>query len=347
LKILFLGNFGRHNTDIFRVESFRALDWKVFTYEYRQIAKWIAREELAKENTREARKKVRARINDMFLELMEAHEPDIAFLNKIEMIDPPTLKKAKAAFPNCTMLMFYGDQRGKAETWVADRAREVDALLLTNNDVRQKKQYEDFGVKKIVPHYLATEPSVFRPIPMEEVPEIYHCDIAFFGHNYYKMGRERGTFPFSKMRFELIDALSKEFSVKVYGREWPQDRDYKVMHERHGWAFPTAASGAKILLGINAYHDINRYTSNRFWNCIAVGFHLTYYFTGLQTWFSSGYELAVFHSIPEALQEAEQWLKKNDLRESVRGNGRRKLIDDGHTYEHRTQELLKIVEEVS
>lgn len=314
MKIVYAGTFsGIHVSDNYRNDGFKRVFEKVISYDFRGKIK----------------EKGQMLVNEEIIQLIKNEKPNIFFINNGNGILPDAIKRIKKISPYTMVCMWYGDQRGKALKEVADLAKECDYLLLNNKDEAQWQDYRNMGIKEIDEYHSASDTCVYTYMDREE-----KYDIAFFGTNYGK------RFPESINRFNLMTRLHHKFNLIVYGGHWPIsfNRGGRV----YGEDFSMAVSKAKITIGINAYNNINHYTSNRMWNCMACGKpFLSWYYLGMEDFFKNWKHLVWFRNINEAYNIIDRLLKDKELRKSI-GAGGRSLIKRNHDYINRASELKMI-----
>jgi len=276
--------------------------------------------------------------SEMWNDLLHAigtWKPDILLINKGEIIDPDIIRSAKMQFPRMMVAMFFGDQRGHAERHVARIGAASDVLLINNADEVQFQCYKNLGVPEVMTWHTASATDIFKPMPGTG----YECEVAFMGGYYTR-------FPDSEKRARLIGMVASHFDTLVYGGQWPPDVGARPHIFREDFA--RAVAGAKVVLGINAYNDIDEYTSNRTWNTLACGsaVYLTYRFAGMESLFTDGEHLIVFDKVDDVIPKIRYLLsaKYAPERERIAAAGR-KLVVENHTYRHRAIELLKFYEE--
>lgn len=321
MKILYVGTFvGNHVSDWYRQKAFQKVFEESDTFCYRSSAK-------------------RHTINGMLSKLVitaTKKNYDIIFINKAELIDPNIITQIKVHCPDTLIIYWYGDQRGIAVPEFAKLGAVADIMLVSNSDKNQFEQYKKLGVKKIMAHHTGTDTDVFKPIQAIQQTE-EHYDAIFLGSNY------NVRFPESITRKKMIKRINNNFKLIVYGNNWPNylARGGLVYKD----AYAVAVSNAKITLGINAYNNINGYTSNRMWNCLACGKpHLACYYDGIENMFENWKHLIWFKDSDEALKIIKKLLKDKKMREEIGMNGRQYVVNK-HSYLCRAEEIKNIYKE--
>lgn len=318
IRILYLGAFGKHCSDPYRVIGIKesGLYDLVGSFDYRELKKSFG-------------DLFDFRINDLIKNL----KPDVLLMNKAELITAGDVKLWKQFHPNLIIAYWYGDMRDTIADYVKDKLPVVDAFMTNCDDEFYIDGLEQCGIdrKKIFFSHTATDTTVFRPY--SDNNKIY--DIIFFGGNY------GNKFPDSDIRLEFIHKLINigKYRVKIYGRNWAQlgDSEQPV----YGNDFSRKASQAKIILGFNSFLNIHGYTSNRIWNSMACGFHLTHKYSGIQEVFKKEVHLDWFDGYTDMVKKIDYYLIHPLEREKIFQAGRQE-ISTKHTYSLRAVEMYSI-----
>lgn len=321
MKIIYLGVFSPHCSDKYRVKGFEEAGYEVHALDFRACTR-----ENGLKNTWKT-----------VLNWLDTFHPDIVFVNKGEVFKPIHIKTLKL---RCRLngdkpkwLMFYGDHLLSLPTFLKKNAKSFDGILVETDDPEFCDPLLKAGARNVFYHHSATDLSVFRKLP--QVKET--SDVAFFGNNY-------NTFPLSKKRREIIAALiHSDFKLKIYGASswWGYSNGL-----RWGDDFARAASESKIIVGISTTSGMNKFASNRIWNSMACGMHLTYWFKGIDEIFENHKHLVWFESVAEMLDLVNYYTRNDEKRLEIYKNGL-EFIKNGHTYYHRALELKTIYESLS
>lgn len=313
MRILYLGVFASHCSDRYRLTGFQNCGFDCRFLDFRRL------------NREFGIKKTYTVIKNNIL----GFEPDLVFVNKGEIFKNANIKALRNVDRRMKWVLFYGDHILTLPPFLKDVAKEYDGILVETDDWEYCSELEKAGAKKVYYYHSATDPRVFKKLRVEEI-----CDVSFFGNDY-------STFPLSAMRKEMIQKiLDSEFSIAIYGAsKWYGHG--KGM--RWGADFATAASQSKIILGISTTDKLNKFASNRVWNSMAVGFHLTHYFKGIEMLFRNHHHLVWFKSIEEMMELIKFYSKNDGGRRRIYNNGRQ-LIQFKHSYYQRALELIPIYE---
>jgi len=320
MRILYAGTFtGFWVSDHHRANSFKKYFDRVVQFDYRTVGKGD-----------------NLKMCSILHQSIGSLNPHVLFVNKGEQIIPNTLHRIKLNFPNTFIVAFNGDQRGKASNMTAALGRVADGILINNQHEPQWKEYKDMGVRAIYEYHTASDPSVFKPI--RGIDKKF--DIVFVGGNY------GDKFPLSKFRLNCIRELAKDFKVAISGTtNWRNVPGIHFLGRNYDVKFSEIAAQARCILGVNAFDNVNHYTSNRTWNSMACGRpYVCHYYQGAEHFFDDKKNILFFRNIDD-LKQIVSWIKANEKQADQIGAAGRKLIQTQHTYDHRTEQLLRIYEQ--
>lgn len=215
--------------------------------------------------------------------------------------------------------------------WVADshlgydyrlkRAREFDHVFVSHTPTIARFIKDGIPAEKI--HYMpwAAEPEVYKPYPIIE-----KWDWAFIGY------------PNNEFRIDLIDRFVKEFGLGdgrgYFGWRMGQYQGYNVLDD-----CAKKLSQARVLVNEATKDDLNM----RVFESLACRrFLITEEVPDLLQHFKDGVHLRTFKTIEEAIEIAKDYLANPDARNAIAEAGYKEFLA-GHTYMHRTKELLKTI----
>jgi len=258
-------------------------------------------------------------------------EPDFILINKGEKFTPAVLKEIKQSL-DVPIFLFYGDKRQEWPEVLTRCLPYYDAFLINSDDEDEKRGLERYKPKKVVYHHTATDLDTFqKDLKIDEM-----VDVAFFGSNY------NNIFPESAVRRDWLMRLKTEpgISVMLYGHGW----DGTAKNVLFGADYAEAASRAKVLVGFNAFNDINYYTSNRAFNSMGCGTFVSSRWKGCEEMFTDGKEIAYFSSYSQMVERIRELINDNTLRRKMYLAGRKRLKQE-HTYKVRAQQLMNLAKE--
>ncbi len=144
-------------------------------------------------------------------------------------------------------------------------------------------------------------------------------------------------------RSSFAKEFEKHFDFKVYGNdEWKKYVNCYEGFAEHFKQMPDVFNRSKINLNIIRTCFESGLPMRVFDILGSCGFLLSNYKEELVEYFDDGVDIAVFHSMEEAIELAEYYLKRDELRYKMIESAYNK-VKKFHTYEDRIKEMLKIV----
>lgn len=216
---------------------------------------------------------------------------------------------------------------------LCQRARVVDLFLITNSG--QLDTYTGAGVRRPVFWPQACDTDEYRAV--DSAPEHMQSDVAFVGA------------PGNELRRQLLQMVGREFDLKIWGARWDGlADDYRGVQGREilPQQYGEICAAAKVMLGCDAMRGVEHCFSNRMWLTLGCrGFLLTNYSPGLETFFENHRHLVWYHSPEECLGLLRHYLPLEEDRRRIAQAGF-DLIRSKHTYRHRAQQLIDMVNDL-
>lgn len=188
-----------------------------------------------------------------------------------------------------------------------NKAKEFDFVFC--NQLRAVEEFERDGVKaRWLPH--AVEPQAYPNKPAV----IKKHDLCFIGYVTFRK------------RAEMLDQLFRAVPNFFYG--------HKLFEECSEFY-----RKSRIVFNTAAIDDVNM----RCFEATATGsFLLTEWVPTISDCFREDIHLATFKTMDEAIEKAKYYLEHEDERETIAGQGMQHTLAR-HTYKHRAEELLGVV----
>lgn len=163
---------------------------------------------------------------------------------------------------------------------------------------------------------------------------------SFYGDFYFS--REVAT----RERFSALEKLAKVGEMTFYTHQ--KDTKIPGVHVKGGVNYETTMVKIFYLSKINLNMTIPSITSGlplRVWDILgAGGFLLTNYQKELDDYFEENVDYVCYHNEQEMIEKAKYYLNHEEERLAISLNGYKK-VRDHHTYLHRMQQMLKMLEE--
>jgi spore maturation protein CgeB len=232
----------------------------------------------------------------------EAFKPDLVFIQvqSAGVIKNQTIEVIR---PLCGKIInFTGDVRDPLPSWYLETGKVVDiTLFVSMTDVLKAKTFINCDWIQI-----GFDDSIF----CKKTHPIKSPDIVFMANNY-------GSFPLSKYRREIVNALSKEFKSKfeVFGSGWPRSRNLNNSLLDQASIY----RGSKI--AINCSHfDHSMYSSDRLLRIMGSGtFCLSHAFPDHDKLY--GHHLDTFKDTDDLIKKCHHYLTNEKEREAIAENG--------------------------
>lgn len=256
--------------------------------------------------------------------LESALQCDLIFIGKGERLDAAVLKRIAAKIP---VALCYGDYRPEIADCLQQLLPHTDFLFSTSAG-SMLQRYHQLGVKQVSSYVInAFDPDLLPAKPVTDK----NLDVLFTGTGYRFAGDERkqvldylkqrgdttffgGADKFTGNKLNLWQKLKKELSRL--------DANRKV----RGEAYFDVIRRAKIGIGVNAIHTINRYTSDRLIHYAGFGtFFLTQSFPGLYDLFAPD-EIVCFQDIAQLDTLLAYYLQHEQEREDIARRAQQRVI---------------------
>ena len=113
-----------------------------------------------------------------------------------------------------------------------------------------------------------------------------------------------------------------------------------------GEEYTKVAKLSKVFLAFEAQPHIRKSMSSRMYNAVGCGaFYMCQYVGGIEDVLEPGKEIITFHSEQEMIDLIRYYMENDTLREKIADAGRIRVLKE-HTYEVRTKQMLRIIEDV-
>jgi len=252
---------------------------------------------------------------------------DILFIGKGEVFTSELLHELKTR--GVIIVLWYGDVRPEPESWLLNILPEIDYFFMSSGGYKLKA-YFNKGKPKVASYYFnPSDPSLIEKYQIRP-----RCtrDILFTGSDYKFIGNERR---------KTIKYLRKRNDVTFFGGGECNDdsiiakvknnffRSSKSSNWIRGEDYIAVIKSAKIGIGVSAYQDIPRYTSDRLTHYLTFGtFYLPWEFPQISSLFDVGKEIITFRDTDDLDFKINYYLKNVDERETIARAGQRKVLLD-------------------
>jgi spore maturation protein CgeB len=283
-------------------------------------------------------------INRGLFDAAREFEPDIAWIEKGNMIRPGTLKALKKMRPGLRLAAYSDDDmylaHNRSSHYTAG-LRIYDCVFTTKAANTESAELVSLGARRVVLVDKAFDPRQHHPVSLSESDRhAYSCDVGFIG----SYESERGA----ALNFLAANGVS----VRVWGNGW---RDMPAPHpnlrlELEPVVNTNAApnytkciSATRINLGFlrKLNRDLHSDRSVEIPAC--GGFMLAERTTDHLRLFEEGREAAYFESPDELLTKVRHYLANDAERRMIAASGLGRCRTGGYDLDTRAQRMLSVV----
>lgn len=268
--------------------------------------------------------------------------PDILLLTKGKGIEPETADAFRRK--GIRMVMWYPDYLISDSS--IPLARKMDYFFTTVEGM--VSYYHEKGIKNVFLLPQGFEPSFFQADELtDEDMKTYGSDITFVGTlettELYKFRNER-----------LKRVIEEGFDLKWWGQ--PLSRKIRniglmlsSLGRRYGGKpvylkeFAKVIKTSKIFLAFDAAPGVRKCISVRMYNALGCGaFYMCQHVEGIEEVFVPEEEIITFKSDDEMIDKIRYYLPRESLRKKIASRAQEKVLKE-HTYQHRVQQLVKMI----
>jgi hypothetical protein len=255
-------------------------------------------------------------------------KPDLVFVNKGDQFDD--LNFIKHITGTYKTAYWFGDWRTQFPQFMYDWAQHAHIVFFNVHDPQLFSQIKGH----VFTIHQGADPTVFKPL--NGIPKIH--DVGFGGHFYGKK-----TFPNGRLRLDVIHHLKEQgLNVAVVGDGWSSD--IKPQPKMVPELLNKFYNQCRTTIGISHFTDVKYSTSNRLYQCMAVGVpHLAWDCPGIKELFATGY-IGV-KNLDELTGKIKILIENPDLANTI-GNMQREQILKYHTFEHAWQRIENKIKQV-
>ncbi len=197
----------------------------------------------------------------------------------------------------------------------------------------------------------AFEPSAFAAGEITDKDrELYSCDVTFVGN----LGSKPQYLP---RRTYLKSVLDHGFDLKWWGPRMPRKFStvpfiFGKLGRAYGGRLVWGEEHAKIsklsriYLGFDSKPDLRKSMSERIYIAVGCGaFYMCLHVDGIEEILEPDREIVTFESEEEMIDKIKYYLKHDELRRKIAEAGQKRVFKE-HTYDVRTAQMIKIIEDI-
>lgn len=312
MKILHVGIFKDHELggDIVLKKGFSQNNCTVYCFDYRAIS------------SEHGVDKMISMLRDL-----ASSDIDMLFIGKGELLTRELLCEIKNK--GVTIALWYGDIRVEPEHWLLNLLPEVDFFFMTSGGDKLKEYFEKGRCKVAAYFFNPSDPDL-----VDKYCELPRCtrDVVFTGSYYDFAGHERKqVIQYLKARNDVTFYGGGEYNAKSFVSRIKNKfvRCSNASPCIRGVDYIAAIKSAKIGIGVSAYQNVPRYTSDRLTHYLAFGtFYLLWDFPEVYSLFDVGNEIITFKGTEDLASKIMYYLKNIDERESIAKAGQARVLID-------------------
>ncbi len=316
---------------VYTTRALRRLGCRVTLFPYREA--WPAVPGLTQKmaTTKWGRRFLSER-DRLLIRLARRIRPDLILVLKDLTLTPEQMTELKKSAGCPVVNWWVDDPWQKAET--ARLLPLFDHVFVFDRSYLPRLHAE--GVRQT--HFLpcACDETVCRPLARQTAAEKYSCDLSFVGSFYPE-------------RAVLVRALSRDFSVRIWGGGWKSPEARRLLEDSSIRRGPIVSDLTAVQIysaskmGLNHHHSQSRLggLNMRAFELLASGLlPLTDRIPGMEELLEPDREAACYRSPEEAVQVARRYLEDPAERSRIIARGRERVLSE-HTYLHRLRTLLQ------
>jgi spore maturation protein CgeB len=341
-NILILGNMSDMQTGIYVMKAFAKKASNVIAIDTRKI--------VMEKGIMEGQQFIKEEIDEVEL------FPSIILIMKGMEISYDTLEYLKSKFPDSVYInwffdVYFGDKPIWENTTAFNFIKFFDYFYCSLKGVADKMQ--EVGLKNAEWLPEAACDIYNKPVYLNYYQqEFFGADVSFAG--------TIGNSLMHKKRIEILKHLSEEgYYLKIWGdivgdkkfipsELFKHHQNYKVINDKHSMV----AQASLINLGIDQDNSIELSQSARMYRVmLAGGLYLTGAVKGLDQMFkinkegepiSPDQDLVVYYSNEDLVEKIDYLLDNEELRNSIRLNGQKK-VKENHIFNERINDLMRLI----
>jgi hypothetical protein len=259
--------------------------------------------------------------------------PNIVWFYNVQLITPATVEALRRLLPSTVFCQYANDDpfsnAAKSGLWrnYLDSIRHFDLhFTFRHCNIDDYRRHGAGHVHLLRAYFI---PADEHPVPQEEIPERFKCDVVFAGH-YEDDGR-----------VDLLEVVCEAgFKLNLFGGGWnaalrnlrpdsPLRAKYPV-NPATGSDYRYAICGAKVALCFLSTLNRDTYTRRNFQIPAMKVAMLSQYTDDLASLFQPNVEAMFFKDRDELLVNVKRLVGDFGLRESVAAAGYARVYADGH-----------------
>ncbi|NPV00501.1 MAG: glycosyltransferase family 1 protein [Brevinematales bacterium] len=320
MKILHIGYFNDHELggDIIFSKGLRMNGCDVTEYDYPDLM----------------RKKGRTAADTRLSELIPGN--DLIFIGKGQYLETEAIRSIKTG--KIPVALWYGDIRIPVEPWLKELLGSVDYFFMSSGG-ELLREYKRQGNPRIAAYFFnPSDPDI--PIKYASLTPPQRYPVVMSGSPYGFADHER---------LATVRYLRKRRDVRFYGGieelVWKTNPFSRILRKSlkamkivkssewvRGEKYIAAIKSADIGVGVSAFQQIDKYTSDRLSHYLTFGtFYLPWKFPRIGELFEYGKELVWFEGTDDLDKKISHYLANPEERYAIARAGQQKMLEEYNT----------------
>lgn len=278
------------------------------------------------------------KVNQRLINIAVEFQPKIIWLHTAHLISPRTIKYLRTVLPKTIFVLYTHDNpfshAAKKRVW---RNFRKSIPLFDIHVAHRENDFIGYKKYKVEPQFLMRSyfiPETENPIPREQIPARFICDVVFAGH-YENDGR-----------VEMLESICEAgYTLNLFGGGWtaalshlrpdsPLRAKYPVMPATKV-DYQYAICGAKVALCFLSTLNQDTYTTRSFQIPAMKVVMLSQYTDDLASLYQPDVEAVFFKSKSEMLHQLKFLLENEQRRNSIAEAGYKKAYSAGYDVKSR------------
>jgi len=271
-------------------------------------------------------------------------QPDIVWFYNVKLISPRVLGKLRKELTNAIFAQYSNDNPFSTAAKLGIWKNYINSIKLFDVHFAYRFQnledYRNYGSEKAFLLRSYFVPEVDFPVPENDIPEKFKCDVVFAGH-YEEDGR-----------VEMLEAICRAgYKLNLFGGSWNESyRKLKpnspllslfpicpVTNEEYRYAI----CGSKVALCFLSTLNRDSYTRRNFQIPAMKTVMLSQFTEDLVSLFKPDLEAVFFNNEVELLEKIHLLISDEKLRREIAEKGFIRVYESGHDVKSRMNVWLK------
>ncbi|MFB6212411.1 MAG: glycosyltransferase [Candidatus Magasanikbacteria bacterium] len=281
-------------------------------------------------------------VQDKLIKKVDKINPDIILIIKGWIIRPDTLKEIKKQHPNIALFHLNPDNpfntwhHGNSNSWIRSSIPIYDSHFFWGKFLIEKLKSK--RAKRVDYLPFGYDPDLHYPAKISnKEKEYYGSDIAFVGS-------------WDEEREEWLSSLI-DYDLKIWGNHWekaPSELQEKWQGEPvYGEEFSKVCNASKINLNFIRKQNRPAHNMRTFEVPACSGFLLSERTKESKGFFEEEVEADYFSTKGELRNKIKYYLENSQERKNISKNGRKKVLNNNHSYKDRAKKILTVYKDIN